>query len=245
MPDSPISPLIAAHTVVAAAVVEHFNDPALNPSPASSENSPVKVAGSAELDRASGKAVQQYADEGAAREKRKKGGRPRKYPPAPASGGGSVAVPETDSPAENESVPSPLGTPPVSQPATLETPQAVPFDEKTYKELVKGVIGMMNDFAVALMGVAVKRLTKDPAIIIEAQKSARMSDTTEAIIEAGAMGCVRKYCVNFGYAPEVALVVGVGIWSMSSYTAYRIIVADYRPAPKQPRAFTPEPGPAK
>lgn len=151
----------------------------------------------ARIERASQLAIEKHLDE---RPAKRKPGRPptkaKKFPPAPPVEGIEAA----------------LEVEPAAPPAPV-------FDEETYSTLVQGVIEMLNDFAESFMRSAAGRYIEDKKIVEETAKKARMSDNTRGLVQAGAMGCVRKYAIGYQYASETALACGLAVWVLSQRMA--------------------------
>ena len=165
----------------------------------------LKLGLDARIDRAGVKAISEHTTE----KGKRKIGRPRKTP---------LPVGPVDSGSLPPSIPA------ASQAETLAVefesrPEA--FDEATAEALVEGIIEALNDFAAAFQRNAAMRWTADAAVAEQAAQSARMSEKVRATVKAGGVACLRKYMVDLQYAPETTLAIGLGLWGVGNFIAYR------------------------
>jgi hypothetical protein len=108
------------------------------------------------------------------------------------------------------------------EPLAVEFEAARPsFDTEAAGALVDGIIEALNDFAAAFQRNAAMRWLGDEALAESAAKAARMSEKVQATVKAGAVACFEKYAVSMEYAPETTLAVGLGLWGLGNYYAYK------------------------
>lgn len=150
-------------------------------------------------------------------------GRPRKIPLA-GVGNGAGKTPGSVPGAVNPSTGQP-----VNQPA---------FDEEMVKAVVAGLIGCANDMAEGMMRSYAFTHSKNNSFAEQAGKMARMGDKTENLVRVGAMGCWKKYGLNFQYVEETALLGGVALWLGGISIQCKKIAYQFAPAAPAPETAT-------
>jgi hypothetical protein len=150
-------------------------------------------------------ALQQHVAENAAKRGR---GRPRKtLLPVGAVGDGAGA-------------PLSPGDPANVLPVDFQAPQPA-VDEATVQALAEGFAGLLEDLGKGWLRSQVLRHTKDVKLAEEAAKGGEMSEGTRKMIVLGSVQCAKKYLSNIEYAPEVALVGGLGLYSFGVWSQGR------------------------
>jgi hypothetical protein len=150
-------------------------------------------------------------------------GRPRKIPLA-GVGNGAGKTPGQAPGAVSNSTGQPTG-----QPA---------FDEETVKAVVSGLIGCANDMAEGMMRSYAFTHSKNNSFAEQAGKMARMGEKTENLVRVGAMGCWKKYGLNFQYVEETALIGGVALWLGGISIQCKKIAYQFAPAAPAPETAT-------
>lgn len=158
----------------------------------------------ARIQQASHAAVEQHTAQTVKRGR----GRPRKYP---------LPVGQVDTGPRPASFPPDEAAP---LPVDFEEPQPS-FDEQGAAALLDGALDALNDFMAAFQRNAAMRWMNDAGLAEQAANQAKMSPEVRNQVRVGAMACLKKYAVDLSYAPEATLALGLGLWGIGNYSAYK------------------------
>ncbi len=89
--------------------------------------------------------------------------------------------------------------------------------------MVEGTIGLLDEFAQAVVERAAMLKTNDANFASQAAQKSVMSEKTRALLKFGGVGCAKKYALNYDYMEETASCIGLGIWALGLNQQLKVI----------------------
>ena len=108
------------------------------------------------------------------------------------------------------------------------TPVVAVFDKEIFEPLIGAFVEMSNDIAVNVQESAIRKITGDKQFAHDAGQRAAMSPKTRELLNKSLLALTRKYADKMEYAPEIACVVGFGLWTGSNYLQLQTIAREYK-----------------